>query len=383
MKVLHTSDWHLGAAENEHPLKEDQEFFIDEICRIIDEEQIEVVLLAGDVYDRSLPGAEAIKLYDRAMTEICLKRKVPVICIAGNHDGPSQLANCSGLLKEAGLHVCGILTSEPQIVSIGNADFYMLPWFSAEKVRSLYPEQADQIRNLQDAYQLVCNHLRETFVAGRKHIAVSHAFISGASYEDCESNKAASVGTADQVSADVFEGFDYVALGHIHGPQTIKGHDKVRYSGTPMIYSFGKEEKQVKSVTIIDTDTMEQRVVPLQLLHKWTTLEDTMETLLKAEYPEDVMKGYVNIKVTDQYLGLESTRRLKELYPLNLGITGKSFENAGGSTFMTMEEFRTMENNPMEIFKRFCQEIGGVEADEHMLDLFEKAVQGENEEEDR
>lgn len=377
MKLLHTSDWHLGATEGERTLEEDQLFFIDEICQIIREEQVDAVLLAGDVYDRALAGNDAMKLYDLAMTRICKDLHTPVLSIAGNHDGASQLASCNRLLENAGLHVSGALTAEPTVVTIGNADIYLLPWFTVAKVKSLYPEEADGINNITDAFRLVCDKLCAGFDPAKKHIAVSHAFISDS--ETSTSDRAAEIGFATQVSADVFEGFDYVALGHIHKPQDV--NSTIRYSGTPMIFSFGKEEKQEKSVTIIDTETMERKIIPLPLLHKWTTIEDTLDNVLSLDYPKDVMNGYVRIHVTDSYLGYENTARIKTRFAHALDISGRAFSENSTETRMSLEEFRRKESSPSEIFSSFCTDVCSLEVDEHWLEMFNEIVEeGEDEE---
>jgi len=371
MRLLHTSDWHLGATESEHSLKLDQIFFIDEICKIIREENVDAVLIAGDVYDRSIANTEAINLYDLAMTKICKELGKPVLCIAGNHDGSSRLANCNELLKDVGLHLKGAITSEPTIVEFDDIDVYLMPWFTIEKVKSIFPEEADCIGSMTDAYRVVCNHYKETFKPNKKHIAVSHAFITNS--ETSTSDRAAEVGFATQVDANVFDGFDYVALGHIHRPQDVT--DTIRYSGTPMIYSFGKEEKQEKSVTIIDTDTMEKTIVPLNLLHKWTTVEGTLEELKNPTISEEEIQGYIRLRITDTYLGIENTNLLKDIYPNALDICGKSFEAGDGITRLSMEEFRQLESDPVEIFKHFIEDVGSGDVSEHLIELFRETIE--------
>ncbi len=372
MKFLHTSDWHFGATENEHSLLSDQRYFVDRICEIITERKIDAVLLAGDVYDRSVAAADAVRLYDYAMTRICRDLGVQVISVAGNHDSAERLASCSELLKEAGLSVSGALTREPRKVEFEDTDIYLLPWFTEEKVRGLFPEKAADIRSMDDAYRVVTESLRADFVPGKKHFAVAHAFISGV--ELGGSDRAAEIGFATQVSASVFDGFDYVALGHIHRPYNVNEH--IRYSGTPMPYSFGKEEAQEKSVTIIDTENMTQEIVPLPLLHCWTTLTGTMEELMHPDLAAEVQNGYVRINVTDTFVGTESGAALRALYPLALDIMGKEFEDLNGGTRMTLEELRELETDPVEVFKRFyIDSSNGEEASEHLLDLFRQVLE--------
>lgn len=368
MIFLHTSDWHLGATEGERELREDQYFFIDEICRIIEERQVDAVLLAGDVYDRSVGSASAIRLYNYAMERICRDLKKTVLTIAGNHDSADRLSSCGSLLEKAGLYISGAAEREARVVAFDDAEVFLLPWVTEEKVRSLYPEE--RISDLTGAYQVLTDHMRERFSPDKKHIVVSHAFITNA--ETSTSDRAAEIGFATQVSASVFDGFDYVALGHIHKPQNVNGH--IRYSGTPMPYSFGKEESQEKSVTLLDTETMTQEIVPLPLLHQRRTLTGTYAELLNPDCPEEVRTGYVRLNVTDTALGLELLSNLRQVYPHPLVVSGKAYEGDGTSISLTMEEFEQMENDPSQVFRSFCREEMGQEATPHFVELFEKAV---------
>lgn len=368
MIFLHTSDWHLGATEGDRELREDQYFFIDEICRIIEERQVDAVLLAGDVYDRSFGSASAIRLYNYAMERICRDLKKTVLTIAGNHDSADRLSSCGSLLEKAGLYISGAAEREARVVAFDDAEVFLLPWVTEEKVRSLYPEE--RISDLTGAYQVLTDHMRERFSPDKKHIVVSHAFITNA--ETSTSDRAAEIGFATQVSASVFDGFDYVALGHIHKPQNVNGH--IRYSGTPMPYSFGKEESQEKSVTLLDTETMTQEIVPLPLLHQRRTLTGTYEELLNPDCPEEVRTGYVRLNVTDTALGLELLSRLRQVYPHPLVVSGKAYEGDETTISLTMEELEQMENDPSQVFRSFCREEMGLEATPHFVELFEKAV---------
>ena len=368
MIFLHTSDWHLGATEGERELREDQYFFIDEICRIIEDRKVDAVLLAGDVYDRSVGSAAAIRLYNYAMERICRDLNKTVLTIAGNHDSADRLSSCGSLLEKAGLYISGAAEREARVVAFDDAEVFLLPWVTEEKVRSLYPEES--ISDLTGAYQVLTDRMRERFSPDKKHIVVSHAFITNA--ETSTSDRAAEIGFATQVSASVFDGFDYVALGHIHKPQNVNGH--IRYSGTPMPYSFGKEESQEKSVTLLDTETMTQEIVPLPLLHQRRTLTGTYEELLNPDCPEEVRTGYVRLNVTDTALGLELLSRLRQVYPHPLVVSGKAYEGDGTSISLTMEEFEQIENDPSQVFRSFCREEMGQEATPHFVELFEKAV---------
>ena len=370
MIFLHTSDWHLGATEGEYDLLEDQRFFIDEICRIISQRNVDAVLLGGDVYDRPVASAAAIRLYNYAMNRICQELHTKVLTIAGNHDSAERLSTCGQLLEKAGLFISGAAEREPKVVSFDDAEVFLLPWITDEKVKSLYPESRESIGTLTDAYRVVTDHMRQRFSPNKKHIVLSHAFITNS--ETSTSDRAAEIGFATQVSADVFAGFDYVALGHIHKPQDV--NEFIRYCGTPMPYSFGKEETQVKSVTLLNTETMEKEIIPLPLLHKRTTFTGPYAELLNPRFPEDVKNAYVRLNVTDTAIGLELLSKLKQVYPHLMVVSGKTYEGDETSITLTMEELERMESDPREVFLSFCREEMGEEATPHFLDLFEKAV---------
>lgn len=371
MIFLHTSDWHLGATGGERDLWDDQKYFIDAICSIVREKRVDAVLLAGDVYDRSVPAAAAIGLYDYAMNRLCGELGVKVLTIAGNHDSAERLASCAGLLDKAGLYLQGAAQREPRVVEFADSQVFFLPWMTEEKIKSLYPEERDGITDLTEAYRVAVNHMREKFIPGKRHFLLAHAFITNA--ETSTSDRAAEIGFATQVPASVFEGFDYVALGHIHKPQQVNPF--IRYSGSPMAYSFGREERQEKSVTLIDTASMTQQVVPLPLLHRWTTLTDSYEVLLAGEYPEEIREGYVRLNVTDTAVGLDMLSRLRQVYPNALVVAGKTYDGEDTTITLTMEQLEQMESDPAEVFKSFCREEMGQEATDHFLQLFAQAVE--------
>ena len=376
MKVLHTSDWHLGASDGNRSLYEDQLYFIDEICGIIKERDIRAVIIAGDIYDRTLASAEAIHLYDYAMTRFCAELGVSVLSIAGNHDSAERLSSCSDLLKASGLYICGSAVRNPEPVSIENTDFYLLPWITEEKVKSLFPEKKENIESLEDAYRIITGEMKKGFDPAKKHVIISHAYITDS--ETSTSDRAAEIGFAAQVSADVFDGFDYAALGHIHKPQNVT--DRIRYSGTPMPYAFGKEETQEKSVTVFDTETMEVTAVPLHPLHKRRTFTGTFEELRNPDITEEERNGYVRLQVTDCFIGTDVLTALKEIYPQVLEVSGRTFEGENSKVTLTLEELEQMEEDPVEVFRYFCKEIAEQEPDGHFVELFKNAVAAYEEE---
>ncbi len=371
MKFLHTSDWHLGMMfRGGISYAADQRYAIENICRIANEEKVDGILLAGDIFDRSIASGEALLLYDEIITHICLDLKIPVFVIAGNHDGAQRLSQCSRLLKKSSLYIAGALTGEVQVVRSGDTDVYLLPWISTDRVKSVYPDRADEIGSLEDAYGIVLDEYRSRFIEGHTNILVAHAFIADASTS--VSDRSAEVGSAAMVGAQVFEGFDYVALGHLHGPQSVG--DNIRYSGSPVAYSFGREEKQTKSVVIYDTGLKKEKLIAIPQLHKRTTLTGTFDELINADFDEDTLNGYVKLEVTDSYVGMDSIAAFRERYPNLLEITGKSFDHEEAVITMTIDELESAETDPESVFVRYCRDIMQEEPDDHLQGLFYDAL---------
>ena len=366
MRILHTSDWHLGMSVGTGTLAGDQRFFLEQLYSIIEEEQADILLLAGDVYDSSVSNAEAISVYNEATTRICADMGKKMVVIAGNHDGAERLAACSELLKGAGLYVSGRLTREITPILPRNTAIYPLPFFNREEVIALFPEKSTEITSQEKAMKVVCDHIREEMDPSRFHIVVAHALIVSA--ELSESDRSARVGQASAVSKDVFEGFDYVALGHIHKPQMIDEH--ICYSGSPVKYSFGNEEGQQKGVVLIDTESSEIRTIPIQMLHDRKTVRGTYEEIIERE---DLSEDYLRLYVSDRYAGLELLSALQQKFPDLLELYGKALEEGDGQTALTVGELQSLDE--VDIMMRFCGENGGALPNEEQLSLFKEVLE--------
>ncbi len=371
MRFLHTSDWHLGMTyRGGISYEQDQRYVTDMICGIAADEGVDGILIAGDIFDKSISSQEALRMCDGIITHICSDLKIPVYMIAGNHDGAQRLSQYSRLLRGSGLYIAGSLTKDVCVVNTDDADIYLLPWISTDKVKTVFPERSEEVDSMESAYRIVLDEYRRSFTPGRFNILLAHAFIVEA--ETSISDRAAEVGRATAVGSKVFEGFDYVALGHLHAPQDIT--DKIRYSGSPMAYAFGKEEKQVKSVTIVDTSDGSHTIVPIPQLHARTTLKGTLDTIMKADYEEDVMKGYVRLEVTDSYVGMETMAVLRERYVNLLEVCGRDPERADATITMTMDEFAGAGNDPGSVFVQYRKDTLSAEPDDHLIRLFEDSV---------
>ena len=259
MRVLHTADWHLGMDLYKVTLMEDQRWFKQQLKAIIEEESIDAVLVAGDVYDTILASKEAIELYDDIMYMLCMELKKKVIVIAGNHDSATRLASLSRLLEGMGLYIIGSLKEKVKGIRVDDCMIYPIPYFHVEQVRKVYQKD---VHSQAEAFSCIRTDILSTVDHAYRPIAMAHAFLANA--EVCESDRFANVGGAELVPSAIFDGFSYVAMGHLHRRQHAGG--RVWYSGSPLPYSFS-EADQPKGVLIYDsqTDTVTKR--DIQPLH--------------------------------------------------------------------------------------------------------------------
>lgn len=375
MKLIHTSDWHFGMKAGSETYQACQEYFLEQMYALIRQEGVEAVLCAGDIYDSGNVGASAIELFNRVAAALCTELGVKFILIAGNHDSAPRLAAHRTLLKGAGMYVTGKLEREiePVLLDDGKVAVYPIPYFNRDEVAALFPEHREGIVSQEAAFEVVCDHIRETMDTARKNIVMAHAYIVGA--ELSESDRAAQVGFSTAVSKDVFRGFDYVALGHIHKPQAIT--ETVRYSGCPVKYSFGKEEAQEKGVVLIDTDCMEQRFVPLPLLRDRKTVEGTYTELIARE--AELKNTYLRLRVTDRYAGLELHSELRERFPYLLEVYGKGLTENDGGSMLSVEELEALDD--VGIMLKFMAERFEYTPTEEQVNLFRDVLVRSEEEE--
>ncbi len=361
MRILHTSDWHLGLNLNNVSLLEEQRFFVGRLRQIIGEEKADAVVIAGDVFDNTVSSADAIALYNEAMTELCIEKKIPVLICAGNHDGAARLASCSALLEKAGLYVAGSVKDGIRSVELGDATFHLLPFFSIDEARYLCPQE--EIRNYDGAMRALIH----TIPRGEKNILIAHCFVTGAQVS--ESDRSAIVGGSNMVGADVFDGFDYVALGHLHRAQSVT--ERVRYSGSPVKYSFGEANTQ-KSVTIINTTDFSVREIPLAMENDLRVVKGTYEQALAQAENDPKREDYIKIELTDEFAHMELINTFRNFYPNLLSFAGKRMASDKGQTALTIE--KTASLHPEEILKLFYQEYAGEEPTENQLAWFKKAL---------
>lgn len=361
MKFIHTADWHLGKLLKEHSMTEDQEWLLNNrFLPLVDEEKPDVILLSGDVYDRSYPPEEAVELFDRMTEEIVGKRKIPFIIISGNHDSAERLAVASRLLKWQGLYIFGPLTRLFPVIledADGKVAFCPLPYAEPARVRvmmnTLGLKGADQVHSYEEAETVLSRYLLSLLPAEPlRKVALAHAFAAGGT--PSESERPLSIGGYDRISDAVFEGYDYTALGHLHRPQkTQKESEKIQYSGSLMRYSFD-EVNQKKGVIVGELDkegkvhTTFHEMVPR---YQVRCMEGAFDTLMSEETePSD---DYLQIRLTDETPVIDAMPKLRTKFPHALGVEqDMGYREDEGSRNIHLEQM-----SDEDILKRFVHQF--------------------------
>ncbi len=321
MRFLHTADWHLGRVYHGVSLLEDQAHVLRDFVRLAAELRPDAILLAGDIYDRSVPPAEAVRLLDGVLTELVSGLGIPVVMIAGNHDGPDRLAFGAGMLGGAGLTVCGPVSAwvAPLLLrdAAGEVAIYPLPYAEPALVRATLGD--DSLGDHHAALGAQLQAIRAHHPAGLRSVVVAHAFVLGGAAS--ESERPLSVGGSGAVGAALFEGFDYVALGHLHRPQQA-GSERIHYAGSLLKYSFA-EADHGKSVNLVDMDrsgrcTVER--IALSPRRDLRIVEGTLDALVAAAATDRARDDYVLARLTDRGALLDAMGKLRTAYPNALAI---------------------------------------------------------------
>lgn len=299
MKFVHLSDLHIGKRVNEYSMLEDQEYILKQITSIIDEEKPHGVIIAGDVYDKSVPSAEAVALFDDFLVKLS-KRKLSVFVISGNHDSPERIAFGGRLMEKGGVYMSPVYNGEITPVVLedeyGKINVWMLPFVKPAHVRKF--NEGAEINSYTDAIKLAIDNLKIN--TNERNIMITHQFVTGADRTESEE---ISVGGSDNVDVSVFALFDYTALGHIHRPQNCKS-EKVRYSGTPLKYSFSeaKDNKSVSVVELREKGSLDVKTIPLVPMRDMVEIKGRYEEIMLRDFYKDTTYGedYIHITLTDE-----------------------------------------------------------------------------------
>lgn len=350
MKIIHTSDLHLGKRINEFSMLDDQRYILEQIVQICEREQADVLLLAGDIYDRPIPSAEAVMVFDAFLSELSA-RNVSVCAVSGNHDSAERIAFGSNLMKASGVYFSGVYDGHTQKVLLndefGEVVIYLLPFVRPSVVRRGLG--IEEIESYEDAVREAIVHMDVD--QSKRNILVAHQFVTGAGR--CDSEEIV-VGGLDNVDASVFNPFDYTALGHIHSPQNIT--DTVRYCGTPLKYSVS-EADQEKSVTVIEMEkkeNLEIRTVPLVPKHDLRKIRGSyMEVTARTFYQNMNTEDYVQITLTDEEDIPNGMQKLRTIYPNLLSL---EYDNRRTKLLQNvLPQDSVKEKTPEELFDALYQ----------------------------
>ncbi|GAB7223663.1 exonuclease SbcCD subunit D [Vibrio owensii] len=316
MKFIHTSDWHLGRQFHNVSLLDDQQAVLNQLIQYIETNPVDAVVVAGDIYDRSVPPTIAIELLNKVVKRICGELNTPMILISGNHDGAERLGFGSEQMKNAGLHIISnfedMLT--PVVIeteSAGQVAFYGMPYNDPEQVRFAYQEP---VSTHDQAHKLLAEKITEQFQPEQRNVLVSHCFVDGAI--ESESERPLSIGGSDRVSHEHFLNFDYVALGHLHQPQK-KGEEYIRYSGSLMKYSFG-EQNQKKGFTLVEIDQngfVSAEHFNLAAPHEMRIVEGELEQVIEQGKTDPKNHDYLLVRLMDKHAILNPMEKLRTVYP--------------------------------------------------------------------
>ncbi len=344
MKLIHLSDLHLGKRLNSVSFLEDQEYILRQILQIVEGERPQGVILAGDIYDKAIPSGEAVQLFDYFLSALA-EREVPVFIISGNHDSPERLSFGNRLMQNSGIYFSPLYDGKIQPVTMedefGSVHIWLLPFLKPAHVRRYFPEE--EIDSYTHALRVVTEQLHMD--PTERNVLVTHQFLTGASTS--ESEEALSVGGSDNVDANLFSDFDYVALGHIHRPQNM-GSNRIRYCGTPLKYSFS-EEDHMKTVTVVNLGKkgdLQLQTIPLLPLRDLYSIRGSFRELLDAEKRTE---DYIHAILTDEEDVPEAMGRLRAVYPNILALSYDNTRTRSTREPGTLEDAR--KKSPLEVFE--------------------------------
>lgn len=372
MKFVHLSDLHLGKRVNGYSMIEDQKYILIKILNVIDEQKAEAVVIAGDVYDKPIPPTEAVQLFDDFLFRL-VERNLQILVISGNHDSPERIAFGSRFMDKSGVHMSQVYNGKNDLVELkdkyGKVNFYMLPFVKPSNVRRFFEDE--EINTYTDAVRVAVSHMNVNKKA--RNVIITHQFVTGAQRSESET---IAVGGTDNVDSYVFDDFDYVALGHIHGPQNV-GKNTVRYCGTPLKYSFS-EISHEKSVTVVEMkEKGNVKVSTVELTPKldMREIKGTYEELtFKKNYENTNTEDYLHIILTDEEDVADAVAKLRCVYP-NLMKLDYDNTRTRNSLALTQAE-ETEKKSDTELLSEFFEKQNGKPLSDEQLEyaanLFEQ-----------
>lgn len=372
MKFVHLSDLHLGKRVNGYSMIEDQKYILLKILNVIDEQKAEAVVIAGDVYDKPIPPTEAVQLFDDFLFRL-VERNLQILVISGNHDSPERIAFGSRFMDKSGVHMSQVYNGKNDLVELkdkyGKVNFYMLPFVKPSNVRRFF--EGEEINTYTDAVRVAVSHMNVNKKA--RNVIITHQFVTGAQRSESET---IAVGGTDNVDSYVFDDFDYVALGHIHGPQNV-GKNTVRYCGTPLKYSFS-EISHKKSVTVVEMkEKGNVKVSTVELTPKldMREIKGTYEELtFKKNYENTNTEDYLHIILTDEEDVADAVAKLRCVYPNLMKLDYDNTRTRNSFALTQAEE--TEKKSDTELLSEFFEKQNGKPLSDEQLEyaanLFEQ-----------
>jgi exonuclease SbcD len=353
VKLFHLSDLHIGKRVNEFSMIEDQKYILTQILYAADQEKPDGILISGDVYDRTIPTAEAVQVFDAFLTRLS-EQKIPAFIISGNHDSAERLAFGSSLMGKSGIYFSkvydGTVEKIPMQDAYGTVWIYLLPFLRPSTIRHALPERAEEVRSAADAVRIA---LEQTKIDEKeRNVLLAHQFVTGAKRCDAEELQ---VGDVDQIPAELFASFEYVALGHIHSPQKV-GRETVRYCGAPLKYSFS-EAGQEKSITVVELkekSSVDLRTIPLKPLHDLRKIRGTyLEVTAKSFYENRDCEDYLQVILTDEEDVPDGMAKLRTIYPNLMRLEYDNKRTRSNAEVRAAE--RVEEKSELELFQEFYE----------------------------
>ena len=367
---MHLSDLHIGKKVNEYSMLQDQEYILKEILQIIDNKKVETVIIAGDVYDKSVPLTKAMGLFDEFLYQLS-GRDINIFVISGNHDSPERISHYGRMMEINKIYLSPVYNGKVKPITLnddyGEVNFYLLPFVRPADIRRYFPDE--KIENYTDAVKVAIDNMNVDF--NERNILVTHQFVTGAELSESED---IIVGGTDNVSGEVFDGFDYVALGHIHREQTV-GKDNIRYCGTPLKYSFS-EAKHIKSVTILDFNdkgNIEYSKIPLKPLRDMREIRGTYDELtLKSNYENTNVDDYLHITLTDEEDIPDAIGKLRSIYPNIMKLDYDNLRTRGSGTVDAIEDIES--KSPFELFADLFKQQNNQDMSEEQEEIMRNLI---------
>ncbi len=356
MRILHTADWHLGKVVNEFSMLDLQKEYLTKLMDKIEELEVEVLIMAGDLYDRAIPPKEAVSLANEVFTKITQELKIPVLVIAGNHDSNERLEYGSSLLSASNLHIEGTTKNFIRKVEIENTHFYLIPYDDHRNIRQIY--EAEGIKTPAEALEIQLNRIQKDWDPKATNILLYHGFMininSEESLEESDSERPLSIGTVDYVPYELVSDFDYVALGHLHKAQKV-GDERIRYSGSPLKYSKSEANHRKQNLIVdIRKDSFDLEVLEIPLSKDLRVIRGRFDEIIKKQ-----SNDYVFFELEDKNYIVDAMNKLRQRYPYTMGLEYINQKEHDQLTLHHTKE-KIKETSLKELFEEFYEQNTGM-----------------------